>query len=393
MLLEQIELKDYRAIATILSQELQKTAVERDLRAGLPTEEIEQLKASGLLSLVVPVEYDGAGAPWTDAFKIVQELSKADGSIGQLYGNHLNLITAPQLVGTPAQAKHYYRETAQKNLFWANAATMRDNRLKIAPDGNQYRVDGVKSFGTGVAVADYRIFSAVQDGVEMPRFFVIPGDRAGVTYNNDWHNMGQRRTASGNYTFHNVRVEQDELLGPPDSPNSAFPTLLSIVAQLTKTYVYLGIAEGALETAMRYTAETAQPWLTSGVDRATQDPYLMRQYGEFWVELQAAIALADQAAQQLQLAWGKGHALTHEERGRVAITISAAKVFASRAGLKIASGIFEVMGARATAGKYGFDRYWRDLRTFTLHDPVDYKLRDIGHWFLNHELPNVTPYS
>ncbi len=44
------------------------------------------------------------------------------------------------------------------------------------------------------------------------------------------------------------------------------------------------------------------------------------------------------------------------------------------------------MGARATSGKYGLDRYWRNLRTFTLHDPVDYKVRDIGNWVLNDEL-------
>ncbi|MCC5656840.1 hypothetical protein LC608_07530 [Nostoc sp. XA010] len=52
-----------------------------------------------------------------------------------------------------------------------------------------------------------------------------------------------------------------------------------------------------------------------------------------------------------------------------------------------------VTGTRATATKYGFDRYWRDLRTFTLHDPVDYKLRAIGDWVLNEQLPVITQYS
>ena len=42
------------------------------------------------------------------------------------------------------------------------------------------------------------------------------------------------------------------------------------------------------------------------------------------------------------------------------------------------------MGARATTAKYGFDRYWRNLRTFTLHDPVDYKIQEIGNWALYH---------
>jgi alkylation response protein AidB-like acyl-CoA dehydrogenase len=69
------------------------------------------------------------------------------------------------------------------------------------------------------------------------------------------------------------------------------------------------------------------------------------------------------------------------------------RAIASLVGLESTTRIFEVMGARSTAASYGFDRYWRDLRTFTLHDPVGYKLRYIGNWVLNQELQMVTPYS
>jgi alkylation response protein AidB-like acyl-CoA dehydrogenase len=51
------------------------------------------------------------------------------------------------------------------------------------------------------------------------------------------------------------------------------------------------------------------------------------------------------------------------------------------------------MGARATANHYGFDRYWRNLRIFTLHDPVDYKIRTIGNWVLNNQFPTPDFYS
>jgi alkylation response protein AidB-like acyl-CoA dehydrogenase len=119
----------------------------------------------------------------------------------------------------------------------------------------------------------------------------------------------------------------------------------------------------------------------------------MHHYGELWMQLKAAISLAEQAGQQVQAAWAKGEALTHQERGEVAIAVYTAKAFVTKIGLDITSRIFDVMGARSTAARYGFDRYWRDLRTFTLHDPVDYKLRDIGNWVLNQELPMVTQYS
>ncbi len=68
----------------------------------------------------------------------------------------------------------------------------------------------VKSFGTGISVADYRVFSALEDGVELPFIFIIPKDREGLVSNQDWDNIGQRRTDSSSYTFNNVLVEKDE---------------------------------------------------------------------------------------------------------------------------------------------------------------------------------------
>lgn len=381
---------NYVTIATSLAEELAATAVERDRQAGLPTQEVQQLKKSGLLSLVIPKQYGGAGATWVEALKVVQELAKAEGSIGQLYSNQLILSIVPLVSGTSEQAEHYCRATAKYHLFWGNAFNTRDTRLTIAPEGNHYRVNGVKSFGTGVAVADQRIFTAVQQGVEFPVAFIIPSDRAGVTYNNDWDNMGQRRTASGSFTFDNVLVMSDEILAPP---SNAFATLLYVINQLAKTHVYLGIAEGAFDAARKYTTTVMRPWFTAGVEQASQDPYILRHYGELWAQLQAAIALAEQTSQKAQVAWEKGAALTFEERSEVAIAVYTLKAFVTKVGIEITNRMFEVMGARSTATQHGFDRYWRDLRTFTLHDPVDYKLRDIGNFVLNGELPTPSQYS
>ncbi len=384
---------DYIDIAASLSKEFAQSAVERDIKGGVPEEEINRLRETGLLPLVVPKQYGGIGATWIDALKIVRKLSKADGSIGQLYGNHLNLTALGHVSGTAAQKEKYYTETAKNNLFWANAINTRDTRLKISPEGEKFRVNGVKSFGTGIAVADYRVFSALQDGVELPFIFIIPKDREGLISNQDWDNIGQRRTDSGSYAFNNVLVYKDEILGPPEPADNAFSTFLGIIAQLTKTNVYLGITKGAFAAAREYTKTNTRPWITSGVNSATQDPYILHNYGDFWVEIQGAIALADSAAEKVQAAWDKDIALTHQERGEVAIAVSAAKALATRVGIDITNRIFEVTGTRATATKYGFDRYWRDLRTFTLHDPVDYKLRAIGDWLLNNQLPVITQYS
>ncbi|MEA5449582.1 acyl-CoA dehydrogenase family protein [Leptolyngbya sp. CCNP1308] len=385
---------DYLSVAASVAEQLAADAVNQDRSGELPTAEVEALKKSGLLLLPIPRQYGGAGATWPQVYQAVQALANAQGSVGQLYANHVSLVAAVEAIGRPGQAEHYYRLTAQHNLFWANAINGRDSRLKIAPapEGG-FRVNGVKSFGTGLAVADLSIIGAMPPEGDLPLVFVLPQDRPGWAYNHDWDNIGQRRTASGSYRFDNVVVYGDELIGPPPVPESAFPTLAFLVSQMGKVFTYLGIAEGALKAARRYTVTESRPWLFSGVESASQDPYILHQYGELWAQLQAAIALSDQTAEQIQLGWQKKTALTFEERGEIAVSLAAAKALAIAAGLAITNQIFDGMGARATASRHGFDRYWRDLRTFSLHDPVAYKFRDVGNYVLNGEYPVPSQYS
>ncbi|MGL5944083.1 MAG: acyl-CoA dehydrogenase family protein [Waterburya sp.] len=387
------KITDYQAVADKVAKDLAEKAVERDRQGGIPEEEVNLLKKSGLLLLSIPQEYGGVGASWLEVYKIIRTLSQADGSLGQLYANHITLVNVGQAIGRLGQAELLYRLTSQQNLFWANAANARDARLKITSNGDGFLVNGIKSFGTGVAVGDLNVIGAIQEDTETPMVFVLPKDRKGIIYNYDWHNMGQRRTASGSYTFNDVRVSPAEILGPPPVLESAFPTLLFLVVQLSKVFVYLGITEGALTAAREYTLTNTRPWINSGVERAANDPFILHHYGEFWTELQAAIALASVAAQKIEQGWQQGVDLTFEERGEIAIAVAAAKAFATKVGLDITTRMFEVTGARATASCYGFDRYWRDLRTFTLHDPVDYKLRDLGNWLLNDIFPTPSNYS
>jgi alkylation response protein AidB-like acyl-CoA dehydrogenase len=83
MVLDITKPRDYIDIAVSLTKDLEQSAVERDNIGGAPEEEINKLRESGLLALVIPKQYGGIGATWSDALKIVQELSKSNGSIKQ----------------------------------------------------------------------------------------------------------------------------------------------------------------------------------------------------------------------------------------------------------------------------------------------------------------------
>jgi alkylation response protein AidB-like acyl-CoA dehydrogenase len=172
-----------------------------------------------------------------------------------------------------------------------------------------------------------------------------------------------------------------------------FRTFRSCLTQITFANIYLGVVQGAFEAARSYTRSQTRAWPGSKVESATEDPYILQHYGEMAIALNAATLLTDRATTLVQVAWEKGYALTAEERGECAVAIATAKAFVTQNGLTLVNKIFDVMGTRATSADYGFDRYWRNLRTFTLHDPVDYKIRTVGNWALNRELPTPDFYG
>jgi alkylation response protein AidB-like acyl-CoA dehydrogenase len=172
-----------------------------------------------------------------------------------------------------------------------------------------------------------------------------------------------------------------------------FASLRPCIAQSILANVYLGIAEGALAEARGYTQTSRRPWIHSTAKSTSDDPYVLHRYGELWLDVEAARLFCDRAGLQLSSAWQQGDALTARARGEAALAIATAKVASTRAGLHVTNGMFDVMGARATQASLDVDRYWRNLRTHTLHDPVDYKLRELGDFALNDRVPVPSFYS
>lgn len=384
---------DYPSLVRSLCAEFATTAAERDVQGGTPKQERDQLRQSGLLKLIIPQEHGGFGETWQTTLKIVREIARVDSSIAHVFSYHHLGVIIPHLFGSTAQQEHYYQQTVEKGWFWCNSLNPRDLRTKLTPEGNQFRLNGVKSFCSGSKDSDIMPIAAVNTDTAELTILVLPTQRPGVIINDDWDNIGQRQTDSGSVTFEQVLVDRDEVLGVMGQPTEPFRTFRSCLAQLTFANIYLGVAEGALEAAQHYTATQTRLWSTSEAATATQDPYILHHYGEMWMKLSAARCLTDCAGEQLQAAWEQEWNLTVAQRGECAIQIATAKAMTTQVGLEIANRMFEVMGARATSGRYRFDRYWRNLRTFTLHDPVDNKLRDIGNWVLNQEYPEPTAYS
>ena len=159
--------------------------------------------------------------------------------------------------------------------------------------------------------------SATLPGEARLQVMVLPTRRDGITVNDDWDNMGQRQTDSGSVSFRDVRVAEDELLGPPGSGGSVFATLRPCITQSILSNIFGGLAQGAFEEARAYTLGLERPFASSSAQRHADDPYILERFGEMGVQIQTAVCLLDRAADTLEEAWLHQEALDRRAARRV----------------------------------------------------------------------------
>jgi alkylation response protein AidB-like acyl-CoA dehydrogenase len=381
------------AVVEALAWRLAETAVERDRQGGHAAHERELIRDSGLLNLPVPVEYGGQGLAWSKVFSAVRRLAQADASLAHVFGFHHLQLAGVLLYGTHDQQSRFLRDTVEQRWFWGNALNPVDRRLRATEVDEGYLLHGVKSFCSGSVGSDQLTVSAWHEPSASLLIGVVPTRRDGVLVNADWDAFGQRQTDSGTVQFDQVLLSRHEVLQVPGFASTPQGMLRSQIAQLHQVNLYAGIAQGAFEAALGYSRELARPWIASGVQRSADDPFIQHRYGELSLLLRPAQALGDAAALRLDAAFEQGANLTVQERGEVAIAVAEAKVLAHRAAIEISSQLFELTGARSTSASFGFDRFWRNARVHTLHDPIDYKLRDLGRHALAGTYPEPTAYS
>lgn len=310
----------------------------------------------------------------------------------------------------------------------------RDSDLKITSEGSNIVFNGFKNFNTGGVVSDLTVLEGVLEGTEDHIFTLVNTVQPDkIQFAHNWDSIGLRLTESGSVKIDNVRVPWTDALGwdaQTKRPISGvlgipFASLLLPTIQLVFSNFYLGIAQGALAAASKYTTNGTRAWPFGGdnKDKATDEWYILERYGTYRAHLQAADALANRAGLEVKALYaeagqhgssllsdvqqngatnvhtnssastGSRIAITAQRRGELATLVASVKIVTTDTSLNVTSGIFEMLGARATGRKYGFDRFWRDVRTHTLHDPVAYKKREVGRHQLLGEIPEPTWYT
>ena len=373
------------AVARALAESFAAGAAERDLGRRLPFEEVERFTASGLWAITVPRDQGGTGVRAATAARVLAIIAAADGSLGQVPQNHFYALEVLRNGGSAAQKRALYAAVLDGERFGNALAEIGsrdyDRRTRLVADSRGLRLEGRKFYCTGSLFA-HRIPTLANDAAGAGHLVFVPRDAPGVTLVDDWDGFGQRGTGSGSVIFDGVRIAEDWVV--PFQASLDRPTAIGPFAQILHAGIDLGIGQGALAATLPFVRERARPWIDAKVERAADDPLTLSAIGEVRVRLAAADALLDRAGRFVDAAMA-----APDEASVAAATVAVAEARAAshRAGLLAANKLLELGGTSATDRADNLDRYWRDVRVHTLHDPVRWKYHWIGAWHLTGRIP------
>ncbi|MFF7845372.1 acyl-CoA dehydrogenase family protein [Streptomyces ossamyceticus] len=358
-----------------------------------PTEAMKLLNEAGFWRLQVPAAYggysDGSVAFGLEAlYKIYLSIGRGDAAV--LLNTVVGSVVLAELFSSdlPEATKRQVAEdiaTGRRFRFVASAsetgvATGPTTARKV--DGGVL-VKGTKSFNSnsGSAAEGYASVSAQLEDSTSLVTALIPLDAPAVRLHGDWDVMGMRGTQSQRITYDDVFV--------PDGWYTVQATrdpLLFPMAQAGQAIIVLGPAYGALDAAIDYVRASTTPTVKI-YDSIQTDPFVRRRIGEFRIKLDAARALLMELVRAVENADDK------TEIAQLMIDALSAKTAATSIAVEVASGIVDLTGTRSTAAKYNIDRFWRNIRTFSQHDPkVDAAQYFVGGYHLAGEVPGMEVY-
>ncbi|MHC8314776.1 acyl-CoA dehydrogenase family protein [Pseudomonas sp. LB3P31] len=369
------------AVAKEIALEIAEIAADASQNGQLPRRQAQLLSASGLTAIGVPKAFGGLGASVETIVETVRLISVADGGVGQLLQIH-NVMLRGIFSGYPDEIRDRLVRDVLAGKRFGNALAEVGGKNKFAlktrverrADGKLI-LNGSKFYSTGSYLAEWISLTAASDdggaGVLLNRH------APGLTLVDDWDAFGQKNSVSGTVIFDNIELDEgfvSQRKGPMKRTGLTFPQILHAA-------IDTGIAEGALAAAVDYLNHHARPWVESGVDHANQEPHIIKQIGEYAVALRGAQSLLRDAARVFDQ-----HELDPDNKAlqdELILSVATARAHSDAAALKISSDIFSLLGASSSLSKWNLDRFWRNARVHTTHDPIRWRLHHVGNFYLN----------
>lgn len=341
--------------------EVEPIAGEVDETEEAPLETIKKLAKFGFFGIPFPKEYGGQGADYLAYVMAVEELSKKCGTTGVIVSAHTSLGAAPIYEnGTEEQKRKYLPDMLSGKKIGAfgltepNAGTDASGQQTIAVlDGDEYILNGTKIFITNAGFADIFIVFAMTDksvGTKGISAFIVEKGTPGFTIGEHEKKMGIRGSSTCELIFENCRIPKENLLGREGRGfGIAMKTLdggrIGIAAQA------LGLAEGAIDETVKYTAERKQFGR-----RISQFQNTQFQLADMKTKTEAAKLLVYQAADAKQNKLPYGH------------FAAMAKLFASEVSSDVTRRAVQLFGGYGYTRDYPVERMMRDAKITEIYE-------------------------
>jgi alkylation response protein AidB-like acyl-CoA dehydrogenase len=349
-----------KSIREFAEGEIRPHVMEWDEASHFPLEIMPKLADMGLLGIIFPDEYGGAGLGYVEYVIAVEELSRVDGSVGIIVAAHNSLCSNHiYKFGSDAQKKKYLTALAQGKKIGAWSLTEPEagsdaggTRTTARKDGNHYVLNGAKTFTTNGHYADICVAMAVTDrskGSHGISAFILekgmPGFRPGKKENK----LGLRASDTSEILFTDCRVPAENLLGPE---GEGFSGSLAILdgGRISIAALGLGMAQGALDAALSYSKQRKQFGKTISEFQAIQF-----KLADMATEVEAARLLVYHAA------W-----LADQKVARFSRESSMAKLYAGEVAVKVANECVQIHGGYGFIKDYPAEKFYRDVKLCTI---------------------------
>lgn len=341
------------------AKEIKPKMMEWDESQEFPIELFHKMGKLGLMGVLVPEEYGGAGFGYHEYVTAITELSKIDGSIGLSMAAHNSLCTNHILTFGNEEQKHTYLPRLASGEWigaWGltepNTGSDAGNMKTVAvKDGDHYVINGAKNFIThgksgNVAVVIVRT-GEVGDSHGMTAFVIergTPGFSAGKKENK----LGMRASETAEIIFHDCRIHKDQILG---EVGEGFIQSMKILdgGRISIASLGLGIAMGAFEAALNYSKERHQ--FNKPISAFQGISFKL---ADMATKIEAAKLLIHQAADLKN----RGLPMTKES--------AMAKLYASEIAVEVATEGVQIFGGYGYTKDYPAEKYYRDAKLCTI---------------------------
>ena len=348
-----------REIREFAAREIAPHLARWDETAEFPLETVKKLGAMGLLGVIFPPHYGGAGLGYLDYILAIEELSAIDGSIGLTVAAHNSLGTNHiYLAGNDAQKEKYLPRLAQGEWLaaWAltepgsgsDASGARTTALK---KGDRYVLNGVKTFITNGHYADAVVVIAVTDksrGTHGLSAFIVEKGTKGFRPGKKENKLGLRASDTSELIFEDCEIPMENLLGVE---GEGFIDAMRVLdgGRISIAGLSLGIARGALDAALKYVKER-------------------RQFGKAIAEFQGIQwRLADMSTELDAARLLTQRAAAFKDAGRKVTRESAmAKLFSSEVAVRICDQAVQLFGGYGFIKDYPVEKFYRDVKLCTI---------------------------